>query len=135
MSQLGFGWFPQTVGLVERNQRPLLADELAALALALETTPDVLALPPPGVSSVTFGGHGIPAQRLSVIDDSVSWDRDDIKVTAPSVTYRPGEVRAVVDAMREMLSRGAAPQQQGEETAGAEDIPVRRPGKRRGRSR
>jgi len=45
MSQLGFGWFPQTVGLVERNQRPLLADELAALALALETTPDVLALP------------------------------------------------------------------------------------------
>src|SRR5436190_20641958 len=29
MRQLGYPWYPQTCGLVERNQRPLLADELA----------------------------------------------------------------------------------------------------------
>jgi transcriptional regulator with XRE-family HTH domain len=112
MGQLGYGWFTQTVGLVEHDKRPLLADELAALALALETTPDVLALPPGDVQSVLFGDHVIPAQRLSVIDDSVNWDGDDIKVTPPAIRYRPGEIRAVVDTMRQMLSRE---QEQGED--------------------
>jgi transcriptional regulator with XRE-family HTH domain len=88
MNHLGYSWYPQTVGLVERNQRPLLADELAALALALETTPDALYLPPPDVPAVLFGGYSIPAQRLSVMDSSVSWDGDKITVTPPTAAYR-----------------------------------------------
>jgi len=77
MNQLGFTWYPQTVGLVERNQRPLNADELIALAFALETIPDVLYGPPPDVAYVLFGEERIPAQRLRIIDDSVSWEGDD----------------------------------------------------------
>lgn len=107
MNQLGFSWYAQTCGLVERNQRPLLASELNALALCLETTPDVLFLPPPNVAQVAFGDQAIPAQRLSVIDDSTSWDGDQLKVTPPTVRYRPGELRQVVDAVREELHRQA----------------------------
>jgi hypothetical protein len=81
MRQFGYGWYPQTCGLVERNQRPLLAGELAALALALETTPDQLALPPPGVAVVLFGGQPIPAQRLSVDDGSLTWEGDMLKIS------------------------------------------------------
>ena len=104
MRQLGYQWYPQTVGLVERNQRPLLADELAALALALETTPDVLFLPPHDAAQVAFGDQVVPSQRMSVIDDSVSWDGDTIKITPPTTTYRPGDLRAVVDAVRKELA-------------------------------
>jgi transcriptional regulator with XRE-family HTH domain len=81
MQQLGYSWYPQTAGLVERNKRPLLADELAALAMVFGTTFDVLALPPPDVAQVAFGEQVIPAQRLSIIDDSVTWDGDVLKVT------------------------------------------------------
>jgi hypothetical protein len=88
MNMLGFHWYKQTTGLVERNQRPLTADELMALALVLETTPDVLYLPPPDVPNVLFGGYSIPAERLSVIDGSVSWDSDKITVTPPTAASR-----------------------------------------------
>lgn len=94
MNQLGFGWYPQTCGLVERNQRPLEAAELAALALALETTPAMLALPPPDVPSVMFGEQEIPAQRLSVNDGSVAWDGDDLSVTPSRMQYYPPELHA-----------------------------------------
>jgi 8-oxo-dGTP diphosphatase len=105
MNQLGFTWYPQTVGLVERSQRPLLADELLALALALETTPDVLYGPPPDLSVVLFGGERIPAQRLRIIDDSVNWVGDELKVSAPTVQYRPVEQVIAVHEMREELRR------------------------------
>jgi 8-oxo-dGTP diphosphatase len=112
MQQLGYSWYPQTVGLVERNQRPLLADELAALAMCFETTFDVLALPPFDVAQVAFGEHVIPAQRLSIIDDSVTWDGDTLKVSQPSVRYRPGDTRRTIDVMREELaSREAGAEQ------------------------
>lgn len=95
MNQLGFGWYPQTCGLVERNQRPLLADEVAALALALDTTPALLALPPADTPSVLFGEQEIPAQRLSVNDGSVTWDGDDgLSVTPSAVRYYPVELHA-----------------------------------------
>jgi 8-oxo-dGTP pyrophosphatase MutT (NUDIX family) len=103
MNQLGFSWYPQTVGLVERNQRPLYADELVALALCLDTTPDVLYGPPGDVSSVMFGDKQVPAQRLWIIDDSIRWDGDTLKISAPSVTYRPAEQRAMVHELREKL--------------------------------
>ena len=88
MNMLGFHWYKQTTGLVERNQRPLTADELMALALVLNTTPDELYLPPPDVHSVLFGGYAIPAQRLSAVDGSVSWDGDKITVTPPAAAPR-----------------------------------------------
>ena len=123
MQQLGFHWYAQTCGLVERNQRPLEAAELAALALCLDTTPDVLALPTGDVQLVTFGDVQIPAQRLLIIDDSVSWDGDELKITAPTVQYRPAEQRQIVWEMREKLHQveaGAAtlaPPQPGEQGA------------------
>jgi len=52
--------------LVERNQRPLLADELVALALALETTPDVLYGPPSDVALVLYGEHRIGAVSVTL---------------------------------------------------------------------
>ena len=84
MNMLGYAWYKQTVGLVERNQRPLLADELSALALCLGTTPDELYLPSPDVQSVLFGGYSIPAQRLSAVDDTVTWDGNKITATPPT---------------------------------------------------
>lgn len=133
MNQLGFTWYPQTAGLVERNERPLDAAELAALALVLETTVEALALPRPEVPLVAFGDQVVPAQRLSVIDDSVTWDGDDLKITAPSLRYRALEmrlarepdprVRAEIEALADQLRRGGIPP--GE--SAAEDIAVRRP--------
>ncbi len=88
MNMLGFHWYKQTTGLVERNQRPLTADELMALALVLDTTPDELYLPPPDVHSVLFGGYAIPARRLSAVDESVSWDGNTMTVTPPAAAPR-----------------------------------------------
>ena len=105
MNQLGFTWYPQTVGLVERDQRPLYADELLALALALETVPAILYEPTSDVSAVLFGEKRIPAQRLKIIDDSVSWEGDDLKVTAPTVHYSPVEQVIATHEMREELRR------------------------------
>jgi transcriptional regulator with XRE-family HTH domain len=105
MRQLGARWHFQTVGAVERGERPLSAYEVPALAFALWTTLDVLMLPPPDVQLVTFGDQPVPSQRLSIVDDSVSWDGDDIKITPPTVQYRPGDLRIVVDAVREQLRR------------------------------
>jgi 8-oxo-dGTP diphosphatase len=103
MRALGLDWYPQTCGLVERNQRPVFYRELPALALCLETTVEVLALPPPDVAQVVFGEHQVPAQRLSVVDDSVTWDGDTLQVRQPAVRYRPGDIRRAVDVMREEL--------------------------------
>jgi hypothetical protein len=80
MNDLGHHWYPQTAGLVERSQRPLYADELVALALALDTTPGVLALPPDGMQSVLFGGYAIPAGRLSAVDGSTTWFGNELRV-------------------------------------------------------
>ena len=105
MRQLGCRWHYQTVGAVERGERPLSAYEVPALAACLGTTPDALILPPPDVPLVRFGDQVIPSQRLSIIDDSVSWDGDGIKVTPSTETYRPADLRAAVLAVREELRR------------------------------
>lgn len=146
MNQLGYTWYPQTVGLVERNQRPLFADEMVALALCLQTTPDVLYGPPGDVSVVIFGDQQIPAQRLKIIDDSVSWDGDMLKVSVPTVQYRPTEIVMAVHEAREQLRQAQPPegdeegqsgegeaQQEGEFGVWTEDIPLRRPGRSRGK--
>jgi hypothetical protein len=61
------------------------------------------------VSIVVFGDQQIPAQRLRIIDDSVSWDGDTLKVSAPTVQYRPTEVVTAIHEAREKLRRQATP--------------------------
>jgi hypothetical protein len=135
MRQLGCRWHFQTVGNVERGERPLSAYELAALAAVLGTTPEVLLLPPSDVQLVAFGEQVLPSQRLAALDDSVSWDGDDIKVTAPTEIYRPAELRreaitameAALEKIRQVEAGEAtwAPPQPGDR--GAADIrPYRR---------
>lgn len=130
MRQLGHDWYQQTAGATERGDRRATAEEIAALAFCLDTTIDVLILPPPGVAVVLFGDERIPAQRLSIVDDSVSWDGDQIKVSRPSVTYRPYELRAAVHETREEIRRQADAGPQEGEAPGAwtADVP-RSPGK------
>ena len=90
----------------------------------------MITLPPAGQALVTFGEHAVPVQRLSIVDDSVSWDGDDLKVTPPSMTYRPIDlrlakepdprVRAGLEALRDQLH-----QEPGDRDAeGAEDLPA-----------
>jgi 8-oxo-dGTP pyrophosphatase MutT (NUDIX family) len=120
MRQLGCKWHFQTVGAVERGERPISAYEAAALTLALVTTRDVLELPPSSEVEVTFSGHVVPRQRLRIIDDSVAWDGDTLRVTQPSVLYRPAdlriarepdaEARAELEVLRDQLRRRASDQ-------------------------
>src|SRR5208282_3943125 len=103
MRQLGCKWHFQTVGAVERGDRGVSAYEVAALAISTGTTPEVIMLPPSSEAEVAFAGHVVPRQRLSIVDDSITWDGNELKVTRPSVVYRPAEIREAVHAMREEL--------------------------------
>lgn len=117
MKTLGFSWYAQTCGAVERNERPLGADELTALALVLETTTDVLALAPPGAGPwVVFpSGQRIPAQRLSINDESVTWQGADVVITTtrswPGIEVRLEKERRELAAkeqyVRELRSAGS----------------------------
>lgn len=122
MRRLGAKWHFQTVGAVERGERPVSLYEAAALALALDTSFDVIALPPAGQALVAFGDYTVPSQRLSVVDDSVQWggpDGEDIKISPPSVVYREFELRlakeqdsrtrAGLEAVREELRQAQPP--------------------------
>ena len=95
--------------------------------MCLDTLPDVLTLPPPNVAFVLFGEKRIPAQRLSIVDDSVSWDGDGIKISRPSMAYRPYELRAAMHEAREELRRQAGGTASQENGPDAEDIRVQRP--------
>ena len=127
MRDLGHDWYQQTAGATERGDRRATAEEIAALALCLDTLPDVLTLPPPNVAFVLFGEKRIPAQRLSIVDDSVSWDGDGIKISRPSMAYRPYELRAAMHEAREELRRQAGGTASQENGPDAEDIRVQRP--------
>jgi transcriptional regulator with XRE-family HTH domain len=96
MRRLGARWHFQTVGAVERGERPVSLYEAAALALALDTSFDVIALPPAGQALMAFDDNVVPSQRLSIVDDSVQWggkEGEDIKISPPSVVYREFELR------------------------------------------
>jgi 8-oxo-dGTP pyrophosphatase MutT (NUDIX family) len=122
-----------TAAHAPKHPSPTHTAELAALALCLETTVEALALPRPEVSLVAFGNQVVPAQRLSFIDDSVQWDGDDLKITAPSLRYRALELRlarepdpqvkAEIEALADQVRRGDIPPGESE----AADIPVRQP--------
>jgi transcriptional regulator with XRE-family HTH domain len=136
MRVLGCRWHFQTVGNVERGDRPLSAHEVIALAIVLDTAPEVLILPPPDVPFVTFGEQVIPSQRVAGPDDSVTWDGDTIKVTAPTEVYRPIDQRRAAIAAMEAALEKIRQVEAGEATwapphpddLGAADIRPRRPG-------
>jgi transcriptional regulator with XRE-family HTH domain len=82
MQALGFRWHIQTLSQVERGVRSLSFEEAVALAICLDSTPEVLLQPV--TPAVTFpSGVTISAQRLSAIDGSVTWDGSQ-PVTADS---------------------------------------------------
>ena len=95
MRRLGCRWHFQTVGAIERGERPLSAYELAALAVVLDAEPAQLALPPPGVTTVLFGEQPVPAVRLSVNDGSVIWDGDTLKIGEDAGTVPQAALRAL----------------------------------------
>jgi transcriptional regulator with XRE-family HTH domain len=136
MRLLGCRWHFQTVGNVERGDRPLSAYEVAALAIVLGTTAEVLILPPPDVPLVSFSEQVIPSQRVAALDDSVSWDGDTIKVTAPTETYRPVDQRRAAMAAMEAAWEKLRQVEAGDATwapphsddLGAADIRPQRPG-------
>jgi transcriptional regulator with XRE-family HTH domain len=102
MRALGFeSIYPQTIGTIEREERQVSAAEAVALAFVLGTTPEVLLTPPPDVQAVLFGGQAIPGQRFRVVDDSVSWDGDDLMVSEAMSGYSPEQLRVIVKALTE----------------------------------
>ena len=143
MKALGFTQiYGATIGAIERGERVLGAVEVAGLSLCLNTTPAALILPTSeyGPFVIFPGGAHVPSQRLWVIDDSVSWDGSDLKITPPTVQYRPIDlalanepdprVRAGIRALADQLRRDApgeyAPPQPGDQ--GAADIRPYQPG-------
>lgn len=122
MRVLGCRWHFQTVGAVERGQRPLQAYEVTALAIATGTTPDVLLAPPPEKEVVLFGETAIPSDRITFADGSVSWSGESVI----EIGYSP-RVRANLQAWIDKHLQG--------EDTGAADEPARRPGKPRGRKK
>jgi transcriptional regulator with XRE-family HTH domain len=107
MRLFGCRWHFQTVGNVERGDRPLSAYEVAALAAVLRTSPEVLILAPSDVPHVSFGEQVLPSQWLAGDVDLVSWsDGDTIKVIAPTEAYRPvDQRREAIAAMEAALEK------------------------------
>lgn len=110
MRQLGERWHYQTVGAVERGVRPLAAQEIPALAMALGCGIEELMLPAPNVEQVMFGDQVIPASRLSAVDGSVAWDADGTisVVTGPTGRYTPEQLGAIAQALADLESRTGA---------------------------
>lgn len=145
MQAFGLRWHYQTVGAVERGERPLTAEELFWLSICLQTIP--AALVQPQASAVTSpSGLEVPAQRLSANDDSVTFDGNVPKISPgrmPLPEQRFAELEHLIEyamevrrqARREPQEGDAAQEKAGsqEEATGAVDIPPRPPGKPRGR--
>lgn len=130
MKNLGFTHvYGATIGAIERGERVLGAVEVAGLSLCLGTTVSALMLAPleAGPSVVVFpNGERVPAQRLAIVDDSVSWNGDDIKIAPPTEIYRPADLLATMHAVQEQLRRAAAGEPQPGPQPGdldAEDLP------------
>ena len=83
MQALGYGWYPQTVGVVERGERRVVADELHALSRALDTSVAALLRPTGDDRAVAFpSGDTIAAASVARSvgagenDGAVTWDGD-----------------------------------------------------------
>src|SRR5437899_926588 len=68
MRVLGYRWVKQTVSELEAGNRSIRVHELAGLAIALVTTPQVLITAPPGMPTVLLpSGLPVSAQRLLTV--------------------------------------------------------------------
>jgi transcriptional regulator with XRE-family HTH domain len=111
MRAFGFRWHYQTAGAVERGSRPLGAEELAWLAVCLQTTAPVLLLPPPGASPLVTSpdGRSMPSQRAVVDDGSVSWSGNVPEISQasalPSYDWPALWAQVVLAAKQEELRR------------------------------
>ena len=106
MRQLGWKrWHPQTVSEVEAGRRDLRADELLGLAIALETTINVLTMAPLDVGAVKLpNGTLVGSRRLyDMADGTTSWDGDRPEITRPSGV--PPVIDAQLAGRREELRR------------------------------
>ena len=85
MRALGFtNWHRPTMGKVERGERRLLAEEIMALAIALETTVSELMLPHDDDAQIVFpSGVKVAGMRLLSNDRSVTWDEKNAPVVSP----------------------------------------------------
>ena len=88
-------WLSQTMSAVERASRRVTAEEVAALALVLDTTPARLITAPDenGGWNVVFpSGLTVPGRRLTFNDGSVWWDGN-----VPELTRQTASAAAVLD--------------------------------------
>ncbi len=109
MRRLGFDWYQQTTGAVERGDRRIGAEELVALALSLRTRPTVLLEPPSDVVLVVFpSGERVPSQRISVDDESVTWEGDDDELRISLTTAARTEAAYLEEFLRERREPGDA---------------------------
>jgi transcriptional regulator with XRE-family HTH domain len=151
MQAFGLRWHYQTVGAVERGERPLTAEELLWLSICLLSTPAVL-VQPQSDAVTSPSGRRVRAQRLNTNDDSVTFDGNVPVISAePGKTPMPEQRIAELEHLAEHLAEyarevrrqahrepaeGGEPQGEvgsQEGITGAVDIPPRRPGKPRGR--
>jgi hypothetical protein len=137
MQAFGLRWHYQTVGAVERGERPLTAEELIWLSICLVTTPAVL-VQPQSDAFTSPSGLEVPAQRLSnPSDGTVTFDGNVPKISPgrmPLPEQRFAEWEALIEYAMEVRRR--ALQEEGgsagsQDETGVVDIPPRRPRGRR----
>jgi transcriptional regulator with XRE-family HTH domain len=147
MRALGLGnWRKQTVSELEAGRRAIRADELLPLSIGLDTTAAVLTTLPVGMTAAALpNGQPVGAYRVITPDQTFAWDGNRLKV-APSTRPDPPIDALIAERRREGRALEAAaleayrdrlhetlpeePQEEDQQESGAEDIPVRRPGKR-----
>lgn len=105
MRALGLAnWHRQTLSRVERGERRLLAEEVMALAIALETTVSELMVPHDDDAQIVFpSGVKVAGMRLLSNDRSVTWDEKNAPVVSPP---RPlDNARLAAEGAQKMLER------------------------------
>jgi 8-oxo-dGTP diphosphatase len=104
MQFLGFKtWQRSTMSLVERAKRGLAPDEIAALALVLQTTIERLVVPPDdrdGQEVELPSGDLVRRSRFMFDDGSVEWDGN--VAVFPAASARQEQIRANVTRLAEM---------------------------------
>ena len=85
MRALGFDWFPQTVGTVERGTRRVTAEEMLGLSLAFVAPMAALLIPDSNIDFVALpDGKVVPSEhfsrsimRVRNLGEVVRWTDDD----------------------------------------------------------
>jgi hypothetical protein len=118
MKALGHGWYPQTVGTVERGERRLTPDEILSLALALETSVGALLDPTTDDRLIELPSGDVILAKTVVRsvrhfnDGMVSWDGDKPRfATREPETWPDTEIgRDLREEVRELSEFGDSPE-------------------------